>query len=155
MKPVPPSPLPGGGADDAQTNRGQWAMRRMRPLSRQSGATTLGLLLLGLALAIGIVVAAVLLAGALERIKLAGDRITVKGYAEEKVVSDAGTWRATVSVRAPDLQAGYRRLEADSARVLALLESVAGDQVTVATSPVSLPSRSTSGCGGTSVGFGR
>jgi hypothetical protein len=111
-------------------------MRRTTPVGRQSGATTLGLLLLGLALAAGIVVAAALLAGTLERIKLAGDRITVKGYAEEKVVSDAGTWRATVSVRAPDLQAGYRRLESDSARVLALLESVAGDQASVATTPV-------------------
>ena len=60
---------------------------------RQSGATTVGLLLLGLSLALGLVAAAVVVGGSLERIKLAGDKITVKGYAEEKVVSDAGTWR--------------------------------------------------------------
>jgi len=79
---------------------------RNLPIGRQAGATTLGLLLLGLALAIGLVVAAAVVGSSLERIKLAGDKITVKGYAEEKVVSDAGTWRATVTVRAADLQSG-------------------------------------------------
>ena len=103
---------------------------------RQSGATTLGLLLLGLALAIGLVVAAALVGSSLERIKLAGDKITVKGYAEEKVVSDAGTWRATVTVRAADLQSGYRQLEANTNRVHALLESVTGGSAAVATSPI-------------------
>ena len=104
---------------------------------RQSGATTLGLLLLGLALAVGLVVAAAVVSRSLERIKLAGDKITVKGYAEEKVVSDAGTWRATVTVRAADLQSGYRVLEADTARVREMLESVAGVPAVVTTSPVS------------------
>ena len=43
----------------------------------QAGATTLGLLLLGLALAIGLVAAAAVVSRSLERIKLAGDKITV------------------------------------------------------------------------------
>ena len=112
-------------------------MRTPASLRRgQSGATTLGLLLLGLALAVGLIGAAGLVSRSLERIKLAGDKITVKGYAEEKVVSDAGTWRATVTVRSGDLQSGYRALEADTARVQALLESVAGASAGVAVSSV-------------------
>ena len=35
--------------------------------------------------------------------------------------SDAGTWRAIVSVRAADLPGAYRRLEADTTRVVALV----------------------------------
>jgi hypothetical protein len=92
---------------------------------RQAGQSTAAFLALGVALAIGLVLAAWIVASSVERIKLAGDRITVKGYAEERVVSDAGTWRAVVSVRAPDLPAAYRRLEADSARVTSLVASLA------------------------------
>ena len=103
---------------------------------RQSGQSTLAFLSLGLALAAGLIVSAALVSRSLERIKLAGDRITVKGYAEETVVSDAGTWRGTVTVRGADLQAGYRRLEADSVRVRQLLESAAGPDATLLVSPV-------------------
>lgn len=117
----------------------------------QSGATTLGLLLLGLALAAGFITAAVIVGGSLERIKLAGDKITVKGYAEEKVISDAGTWRATVTVRAADLQSGYRKLEADTARVLQLLETVAGNTA-VAASPITARPQYEVGPGGVQTG---
>jgi hypothetical protein len=118
----------------------------------QSGESTLGLLLLGLALAIGLVVAAGVVARSLERIKLAGDKITVKGYAEEKVVSDAGTWRATVTVRAGDLQSGYRALDADTARVQKMLESVAGASAPVTTSPVNARPQYEVGPGGMQTG---
>jgi hypothetical protein len=118
---------------------------------RQAGATTLGLLLLGLALAAGLVIAATVVSSSLERIKLAGDKITVKGYAEEKVVSDAGTWRATVTVRAADLQSGYRKLEADTERVAAMLKTVAGDQA-VATSPINARPQFEIGPGGVQIG---
>ena len=50
----------------------------------------------------------------------------MKGYAEEKVISDAGTWRASISVRGPDLSTAYGKLDADSARVVKYLESVVG-----------------------------
>jgi hypothetical protein len=131
-------------------------MRAMKahdmPRRSQAGATTLGLLLLGLALAVGLVVAAGLVARSLERIKLAGDKITVKGYAEEKVVSDAGTWRATVTVRAADLQSGYRALEADTARVKALLASAAGESAAVSVSPVATRPQHEIGPGGAQTG---
>jgi hypothetical protein len=93
---------------------------------RQGGQATAGFLGLGLALAAGLVLAAWVVSSSLERIKLAGDKITVKGYAEEKVVSNAGTWRAIVSVRAPDLPAAYGKLEQDSSRVQQFVASVAG-----------------------------
>lgn len=93
---------------------------------RERGQTTAGFLALGLALATGLVLAAWIVGSSLERIKLAGDKITVKGYAEEKVISDAGTWRAIVSVRAPDLPTAYGKLEKDSNRVQVFIESVAG-----------------------------
>ncbi|MBK7904009.1 MAG: SIMPL domain-containing protein [Proteobacteria bacterium] len=95
-------------------------------VARQRGQSTVAFLALGAALAVGLVLSAWIVASSLERIKLAGDRITVKGYAEEKVVSDAGTWRAIVSVRAPDLSMAYGKLDADSARVVKYMESVAG-----------------------------
>jgi uncharacterized protein len=118
----------------------------------QAGATTLGLLLLGLALAVGLVAASAVVSHSLERIKLAGDKITVKGYAEEKVTSDAGTWRATVTVRAPDLQSGYRTLEADTARVLKMLETVVGSAAAVSSSPVTTRPQYEQGPGGVQTG---
>jgi len=96
---------------------------------RQGGQATAGFLALGLALATGLVLAAWIVSSSLERIKLAGDKITVKGYAEERVVSDAGTWRAIVSVRAPDLPTAYGKLEKDSGRVQEFVASVAGADV--------------------------
>ena len=83
----------------------------------QVGSTTPGMLLLGLTLALGLVASAFVVSRSLERIKLAGDKIMVKGYAEERVVSDAGMWRGTVTVRASDLQAGYQELQRDTVRV--------------------------------------
>jgi hypothetical protein len=104
------------------------ATRKFRAPARclQLGQTTAAFLALGLALAAGLVVAAWVVAASLERIKLAGDKITVKGYAEEKVVSDAGTWRAMVSARAGDLPSAYARLDADTSRVVQFVQSVAG-----------------------------
>jgi hypothetical protein len=104
---------------------------------RDGGNASLGLLLLGLALAAGLILSAAIVSRSLERIKLAGDRIRVKGYAEERVVSDAGTWRGTVNVRAPDLQDGYRRLEADTEKVLERLRALGGEAANPSVSPAS------------------
>ena len=122
-----------------------------RGLRRQQGQSTAGFLALGVALAVGLVLAAWIVAASLERIKLAGDKITVKGYAEEKVVSDAGTWRAIVSVRAPDLPAAYRRLEADTARVTGLVGSIA-DKAQLQTGAVSSQTLFEVGPGGAQTG---
>jgi hypothetical protein len=72
----------------------------------QVGNTTLGMLLLGITLAPGL------------------------------VASDAGTWRGSVTVRAPDLQAGYRELEKDTAHVKQMLEAAAGNGAAVSVASV-------------------
>jgi len=118
----------------------------------QVGSTTLGMLLLGLTLALGLVASAFVVSRSLERIKLAGDKIMVKGYAEEKVVSDAGTWRGSVTVRASDLQAGYSELEKDTARVKQMLESAAGNGAAVSVAPVTTRTVYETGPGGVQTG---
>jgi len=118
----------------------------------QTGNTTLGMLLLGLTLALGLIVSAVVVSRSLERIKLAGDKIMVKGYAEERVVSDAGTWRGTVTVRASDLQAGYRELEKDTARVREMLVATAGDAAAVSVASVTTRTVYETGPGGAQTG---
>jgi len=95
-----------------------------------------GLLVLGVSLALGLVAAAWVVSRSLERIKLAGDRITVKGYAEERVVSDVATWRGTVTVRDADLQRGYAELQQDSARVRELLVARVGEKGPIGVSSV-------------------
>jgi uncharacterized protein len=120
----------------AQAGRLRMTTRQRLTHARQRGNSTLGLLLLGATLATGLVIAAALVAGSLERIKLAGDRITVKGYAEEKVVSDAGTWRGSVVVRGRDLPSGARELEASASRLQALLQTLAGDGATLTVGPI-------------------
>lgn len=121
-------------------------------MRRDSGNTTAGYLLLGVALAVGLVVSALIVSRSLERIKLAGDKILVKGYAEEKVVSDAGTWRGTVTVRAADLQAGYRKMEQDSARVAAMLRTSAGEGAQLSSSSVATRAQYEVGPGGVQTG---
>ena len=125
----------------------------MKPArARQSGSTNLGFLLLGLALAAGLVIAASIVAGSMERIKLAGDRILVKGYAEERVVSDSGTWRGTLTARAPNLQDAYGLLESDSGRVLAALQGIAGEGTPVKRSSVTTRIIYETGPGGVQTG---
>jgi hypothetical protein len=118
----------------------------------QQGSTTVGMLLLGLTLAIGLVASAVVVSRSLERIKLAGDKIMVKGYAEEKVISDAGTWRGTVTVRSADLQAGYRELEKDTARVMQMLKAKAGEGTPVSVASVTTRTVYETGPGGVQTG---
>jgi hypothetical protein len=118
----------------------------------QAGSTTVGMLLLGLTLAAGLVVSAAVVSRSLERIKLAGDKITVKGYAEEKVISDAGIWRGTVTVRSADLQAGYRKLEQDTARVLQMLKATAGEGAAVSVASVTTRTVYETGPGGVQTG---
>jgi hypothetical protein len=118
----------------------------------QVGQSTVGLLSLGVALAAGLIVASVVVSRSLERIKLAGDKITVKGYAEERVVSDAGTWRGTVTVRAADPQAGYRGIEEDTTRVLQMLKAAAGEGGAVSAGPVAMRTVYETGPGGVQTG---
>jgi uncharacterized protein len=118
----------------------------------QRGQSTVGFLALGVALAVGLIIAAWIVAGSLERIKLAGDKIVVKGYAEEKVVSDAGSWRAIVSMRGPNLETAYRGLEANSTRLVQLIEAEAGDKASLRPGVVSTQTIYEFGPGGVQTG---
>jgi len=87
-----------------------------------------GLALLGVTIAAGLVLATGLAGATFERVRRAGDRITVKGYAEEHVVSDTGVWRGNLTARAADLKSAYAKLDADATRVRAFLaERTAGE----------------------------
>ncbi|HSN70458.1 MAG TPA: SIMPL domain-containing protein [Steroidobacteraceae bacterium] len=100
-----------------------------------------GLAMLGIALAAGLVIAALIVAGTFERIKRAGDTITVKGYAEEQVVSDVGLWRGNLTARASVLQDAYARLDADSARVVEFLRERIAGEGELKPGPVSMSTR--------------
>lgn len=74
-----------------------------------------GLFLLGLMLAIGLVVSAMLISGTMRSIKASDSFITVKGYAEKAIRSDLGSWTCQITVRGNDLASAYTKLERDLA----------------------------------------
>lgn len=81
-----------------------------------------GLFLLGLCLAVGLVISSLIVASTLENIKSARERITVKGFAEQRVTSDIAVWRSNVSSRSSYQRAAYEKLEKDVETVLSYLE---------------------------------
>lgn len=74
---------------------------------------SIGLLWLGLALALGLIISSLLLSSALESIKSGEQIVTVKGYAEKNITSDLGVWNGYVTVRSYDLVSGYSKLQTD------------------------------------------
>jgi len=98
----------------------------------------LGLTLLGVSIAAGLVVSALIVGGTFERIKRAGDRITVKGYAEERITSDAGVWRGNLTLRAPALQDAYAKLDRDGTRVVEFLRERIAGEAEIKTGPVGM-----------------
>jgi uncharacterized protein len=60
-----------------------------------------------LLLSIGLVVAASIVGGAAVKARRASEGVTVKGLAVKRVVSDAATWEATLSVTSSTLEAGF------------------------------------------------
>ncbi|MBW1789208.1 MAG: SIMPL domain-containing protein [Deltaproteobacteria bacterium] len=85
-------------------------------------ASASGLLLLGLFLGIAMVLSAYVVSTTLLRIKAANEKITVKGFAEKRVVSDVAVWTGKVVTRSHDLKSAYEKLEKDIARVLDYLK---------------------------------
>jgi hypothetical protein len=70
-----------------------------------------------LSLALAIVVASVVGAGAVKKIKLANDTITVTGSARKPVRSDYIVWQGAVSSQKPGLQEAYRDVSRYSDRL--------------------------------------
>ena len=64
-----------------------------------------------LALALGLVVSAFIVADAVRDVKRANDTVTVTSSAKKPIRSDRVTWRGRVSSRHPTMQAAYRDVE--------------------------------------------
>lgn len=85
---------------------------------KKDGGLNGGLMLLGFFLALGMIVSAFLVAGTVEKVKMANQTITVKGFAQKLVTSDVGTWSGQITVRAPELVEASGKLEIDREKVL-------------------------------------
>jgi len=81
-----------------------------------------GLAVAGLALAVAMISAASIASRAFEFTQRS--QITIKGFAAKAIVSDLALWEGVVSTRHADLATAYRKLEADGAQIVALLEKV-------------------------------
>lgn len=75
-----------------------------------------------LLLALGIAAAGFLIGGGLQEFARAKQSVTVKGYAEEAVTSDFGSWTATLTVRSAKLADGTRSLQNQMAAVTKFIE---------------------------------
>jgi hypothetical protein len=73
-----------------------------------------------------------------ERVKLRGQTITVKGYAERSITSDLARWQVGITVRDDDLASGYRTLEAQRAQLTEFLAANGFPAETVGVSPVDI-----------------
>ncbi len=98
----------------------------------------LGLFLLGLMLAFGIIFGAYFVSSTMQKIKLNSGTITVKGYAEKKITSDFVKWNFELNIPQNTLKDAYAQLEMDRQRLLdyLLLEGLEIDQIDRA--PVSM-----------------
>lgn len=88
---------------------------------------------LGATLAVGLIISTVLATGAVERIKLANQTISVKGCAERPIDSDIVVWSAWFSTQATQLADAYKKMKQDLPLLLDYLkrEGVAESDMTV------------------------
>ena len=96
------------------------------------------LIIFGATLPLGVVISTHLARRSFEKVKLRGQTITVKGYAQQRIVSDLAMWSASIGLRDPDRTAGYKSLERDRALLLAYLKSHGFEEDKVDFSPVSI-----------------
>ncbi len=83
--------------------------------------------------------AAVALAGTFAKDVRGGRRaVTVKGFAQQRIESDYAIWNSSIVVRSPSMAEGYKRIEADAAKVRSYLisqgvkeEELSGSAVTI------------------------
>ena len=101
-------------------------------------SSALGLIGLGIALALGLVLGAGRVADALVDVKRQNQALEVKGFAERAIESDFATWSGSFTTRAPDLTGAYAALEANRATVLAFLAEQGVDEASFTLAPVSM-----------------
>lgn len=96
----------------------------------------LGLFLLGLTLALGMILGAYFVSTALLKIKLNNGTITVKGYAEKAIKSDFVKWGFALNIPQNTLKDAYLKLEKDREKIFNYLESHHIDRSLIQSSPV-------------------
>jgi hypothetical protein len=82
-----------------------------------------GYILLGIILSLGLIISVMILSGTLKQIKYSDHFITVKGYAERKIVSDFGSWSCQFSTGDRDLNTAYSKLMANKEKIIKYLVS--------------------------------
>jgi hypothetical protein len=97
----------------------------------------LGTVLLGVALALGLIISTAIGMRTVERIKITNRTISVKGYAEKDIVSDWARWGGSFKVKTAELVAGYAELEADLEKVIAYLKAQGVPEELIVVSSVS------------------
>lgn len=78
---------------------------------------------LGVALALGLFGSSVYISKTIEKIKASDHVIEVKGYAEQKIMSDIALWTGTLVIRGKELPLAYQRLERERKQVFEFLDS--------------------------------
>jgi uncharacterized protein len=90
---------------------------------------------LGLLFSLTILLSVYLLTSTLETLAWRNSKISVKGYAEQKISSDYATWHGTLTTRGASLEEAYSRLEEHLNLVLDYLERLGIDSKELKTSP--------------------
>ncbi len=76
-----------------------------------------------IAIAVGIVLAALLMSGAVREVGRKNDVIEVTGSARRAIVADLGLWRGSVTVQSPTIQGAYGEVSGYGERVRAWLKA--------------------------------
>jgi len=100
---------------------------------KENDANTGGLFMFGLFLAIGLIVSALFLSGALKDMRSGNQAIEVKGYAERNIVSDLGVWNCNIRTRSADMVTAYDQLKNDIKRTkeYILSKGIKTDEITI------------------------
>lgn len=96
------------------------------------------LIIFGLTLPVSVVISTQLARRSFERVRIRGQTITVKGYAERDITSDLATWSATLVSRSADLTSAYARLEDERTQLLDYLAGKGFEASSVALAPVDI-----------------
>ncbi|ROL61326.1 SIMPL domain-containing protein [Bacteroidetes/Chlorobi group bacterium ChocPot_Mid] len=100
---------------------------------KDNEANTGGLFMFGLFLAIGLIVSALFISGALKEMKSGSQTIEVKGYAERTIVSDLGVWHCNIRTRSENMVTAYNKLKSDiqTAKDYLLSKGVKSEEITI------------------------
>ena len=107
-------------------------------MSDTNSARPTGFTMLGVSLALGLIIAAWIISGAMVRTKQENQTITIKGYAEKNIISDLGTWSGEFTVNATNLVAGYDKVKNDLQKVLSYFEKMGISRDNISVSAVSI-----------------